>query len=324
MSTDEDRCAEAKRLQRISEAFGAGDLNALRAAVPDRSHIPNGPAPLTIGSWLVNAIYHSPRPFIRQLLDLGADPNAPADDGFPPLIAALSCTRSVPGSKARPDVVEIVRTLLRFGADPNQRGINDWTALHMAVAERNALAVQLLLEAGADPDARTRIDDCETALEMARAADLIEIGGILERRGGSLNQRLRPGLVMVLDIAGAGEPVRRQHSYRVRFRLRLQNGDPVRFEDTWSSAAAGAVMPTVEDDGEALVSTIRVERRSLVNGIFYGMDGMRVGGTRRLQIAPHLAYGEKGVPGRVPPNAVLLAEIAVLGDAATSEFDRRT
>jgi hypothetical protein len=142
--------------------------------------------------------------------------------------------------------------------------------------------------------------------------------------GPTLNQRLRPGLVMVLDITGAGEPVRRQHSYRVRCRLRLHNGEPVRFEDTWSPAATGAVMPTVEDDGEALVSTIRVERRSLIAGVFYGMDGMRVGGTRRLQIAPHLAYGDKGLPGRIPPNAVLLADITVLADAAAAESDRQT
>ena len=41
----------------------------------------------------------------------------------------------------------------------------------MAVSERNARAVQLLLEAGADPDLRTRIDRCDTPGEMAAAAD---------------------------------------------------------------------------------------------------------------------------------------------------------
>ena len=37
----------------------------------------------------------------------------------------------------------------------------------MAVSERNLPAVELLLEAGADPRLRTRIDDCETPREMA-------------------------------------------------------------------------------------------------------------------------------------------------------------
>jgi FKBP-type peptidyl-prolyl cis-trans isomerase len=49
-----------------------------------------------------------------------------------------------------------------------------------------------------------------------------------------------------------------------------------------------------------------------MNGLFYGVEGMRVGGTRRLRIAPHLAYGRPGVPGIVPPNAELVAEITIL------------
>src|SRR5688572_14045772 len=97
--------------------------------------------PLAIGRCLIYAIYHSPLHFIRELLEIGADPNPPVDDGFPPLIAALSCTREAPGANRRTDVAEIIRLLLSFGVDPNQRGINDYSPLHMAVAERNAIAV---------------------------------------------------------------------------------------------------------------------------------------------------------------------------------------
>lgn len=50
------------------------------------------------------------------------------------------------------------------------RGINDWTALHFAAASDDAVSVQMLLEAGADPNARTRIDDFETPLEIAEHA----------------------------------------------------------------------------------------------------------------------------------------------------------
>jgi ankyrin repeat protein len=138
--------------------------------------------PITIGPCLVYAIYHSPLAFIRTLLEIGADPNAPVDDGFPPLIAALCCTRDVPGVKKRTDVDDIIRLLLSFGTDPNQRGINDYTPLHMAVAERNAAAVQILLDGGADPELRTRIDDYETPLQMAEAAGLTDIASMLERK----------------------------------------------------------------------------------------------------------------------------------------------
>ena len=109
MTTEDERCAEERKLRRIDEAFIAGDLDALRAAVDDPGVIPNGLMPITVGSCLVYAIYSSPLPFIRTLLELGADPNAPADDGFPPLIAALSCSRTVEGATRRTDVDEIIR-----------------------------------------------------------------------------------------------------------------------------------------------------------------------------------------------------------------------
>ena len=57
---------------------------------------------------------------------------------------------------------------------------------------------------------------------------------------------------------------------------------------------------------------MRIDRRSLINGLFYGVEGMRIGGTRRLEIAPHMAYGDRGVPDRIPPGAMLIAEITFL------------
>jgi ankyrin repeat protein len=135
--------------------------------------------PLTNGACLEYAIYHSPLPFIRTLLEIGADPNPADHAGFPPLIAALSCSRPGPGAPGRPDVLEILKLLLTFKSDPNQRGINDYTPLHMAVSEHNLRAVELLLQAGADPRLRTRIDDCETPREMAEKAVLREIADLL-------------------------------------------------------------------------------------------------------------------------------------------------
>lgn len=308
MATEEERCAEAARFRRIDAAFRAGDLEALRAAVDEPDLLPNGRMPDTIGSCLVYAVYHSPLAFIRTLLDIGADPNAPADDGFPPLIAALSCTHAVPGSTPRSDVDDIVRLLLSAGADPNQRGINDYTALHMAVAERNAVAVQILLDGGADPDLRTRIDDCHTPGEMAEAAGLGDLAATIARRGEPPRRRLRSGLTLLLDIPGSGEPVRRQHVYRMRLRMWLHKGDAVR----WQIASGPVGVARLEDNGETLVTERRVDRRSLIAGLFYGVDGMRVGGMRRLEIAPHLAYGDQGVPGIIPSGALIVAEIVIL------------
>ena len=308
MTTEEERCAEARVFQRIDAAFREGNLDALRQAVEDPAIVPNGQMPDTIGPCLVYAIYHSPLPFIRTLLEMGADPNAPVDDGFPPLIAALSTAREAQGSTGRTDVDDVIRLLLSFGTDPNQRGINDYTPLHMAVAERQPLAVRILLDAGADPDLRTRIDECHTPLEMARGSGLVDIAALLERRGQPLRRRLRSGLTLLADLPGAGEKVRRRQRYLIRLRLWLHKGEAVR----WKAASGPVGIARLEDNGETLVTEVAINRHSLVNGLFYGVEGMHVGGTRRLEIAPHLAYGERGVPGTIPANALLVAEIAIL------------
>jgi hypothetical protein len=310
--TEDERCREARTFARIDEAFRRGDLDALRAAVDDPSLIPNGRLPVAIGSCLVYAIYHSPLSFVRVLLEAGADANAPADDAFPPLVAAISCARAVAGGRKRTDVDELVRLLLSFGADPNQRGINDYTPLHMAVAERQLLVALVLLDAGANPELTTRIDECESPLQIAEAAGLTAFTELLRRRGQPLRRRLRSGLVLLADVLGDGEPVRRQHSYQIRLRLWLNSGDPVRWQRPWGSVAAA----TLADDGAMLTTQVRVDRVSLVNGLFYGVEGMRVGGTRRLEISPHLAYGERGVPGVIPPGAVIKAEITILASSA--------
>jgi len=70
MATDEERCAEAQKFERIDEAFHKGDLDTLRVAVDDPAAVPNGRVSDAIGSCLVYAIYHSPLAFIRTLLDV--------------------------------------------------------------------------------------------------------------------------------------------------------------------------------------------------------------------------------------------------------------
>jgi hypothetical protein len=49
MAMEQERCAEAKRLGQIDDAFVKGDLEALRAAVDDPTLVPNGRTPRNRG-----------------------------------------------------------------------------------------------------------------------------------------------------------------------------------------------------------------------------------------------------------------------------------
>ncbi len=144
----------------IHEAFKQGDLSTLKSALGHPEEFPNCTSPLSIGNVLEYAIYHSPLPFIRILLELGADPNYQDHAGFPSLIAALSCSD-------RSDQKELIELLISCGADIQQRGVNDYTPLHYAVAENDVEMIELLLSYGADPKAKTNIDDYTTPLEEA-------------------------------------------------------------------------------------------------------------------------------------------------------------
>jgi ankyrin repeat protein len=168
MPTDAQRAYTA-----IERALRAGDLGEVRAACATDPVFPNVRDPLTWTPLLALAISWSPLSLIEQLLQLGATPNYEADNGFPAAFAALSTERT--------DRREVLRLLLTHGADPNARGINDYTPLHLAVSQRDEQAMELLLAHGADPSLKTRIDECATPIDEAELTGNAEGADMLRR-----------------------------------------------------------------------------------------------------------------------------------------------
>lgn len=64
------------------------------------------------------------------------------------------------------------------------------------------------------------------------------------------------------------------------------------------------------DRGQPFAFTI--DAGMVIKGWDMGVQGMKIGGKRKLTIPPDLAYGERGAGGTIPPGATLVFEVELL------------
>jgi FKBP-type peptidyl-prolyl cis-trans isomerase len=100
-------------------------------------------------------------------------------------------------------------------------------------------------------------------------------------------------------VVGDGAIANRGCTVEVEYSLFLNRGDIVQENKKYS---------------------FRIGERRVVAGLEYGVEGMRAGGKRRIQVGAHLAYRDKGVPDTIPANAVLEFRVSLLSvEPGTSE-----
>lgn len=105
------------------------------------------------------------------------------------------------------------------------------------------------------------------------------------------------GELVIEDLKpGQGEEVKQNQTLRVKYKAFF---------------ASGALFDSTEKRGKPF--TFMLGEGTVIKGWEQGIRGMKAGGIRRLTIPPHLAYGEKGISGLIPPASTLVFEVELIG-----------
>ena len=79
----------------------------------------------------------------------------------------------------------------------------------------------------------------------------------------------------------------------------------------YNDSTQGAKFDSSKDRGQPFQFSLGAGQ--VIKGWDEGVQGMSVGGTRRLTSPAALGYGARGAGGVIPPNATLLFEVDFLG-----------
>ncbi len=102
-----------------------------------------------------------------------------------------------------------------------------------------------------------------------------------------MNPKPKKGIKLIADTPGTGPELKMGDTVSVRYDITLNRGD------------------VLAKDQE---TTFKIGDRESVAGFRYGLEGMRVGGTRKFKASPHLCYRDLDLE-TIPKNAVLVFDI---------------
>lgn len=103
------------------------------------------------------------------------------------------------------------------------------------------------------------------------------------------------GLIIEDITSGSGTEAKAGHTVSVHYTGWLINGE--KFDSS-------------HDRDEPF--DFRLGARQVISGWDEGVQGMKVGGVRKLTIPPELGYGKRGAGGVIPPDATLVFEVELL------------
>lgn len=116
------------------------------------------------------------------------------------------------------------------------------------------------------------------------------------------------GIKLLEEREGIGAPAQKGDPIVYNCRIFLNDGDEVPLNERQAAHLPGYMVR--DDNGYRFVDhRTTIGRRQPIAAIQYSLEGMKPGGYRRIRVSPHLAYRAEGLPGLVPPDAVLIIEL---------------
>ena len=124
-------------------------------------------------------------------------------------------------------------------------------------------------------------------------------------------KQLDKGIELVEDIPGRGAKAEKgfQIVYNARFFLR--HGDEVTFDPRSIDLYRDQLNIRHIGSVELIDHNTLLGKRQPIACVEKSLYGMQAGGFREILASPHLCYGEKGIDGLIPPNAMLRVQIWV-------------
>ncbi|KAJ3127952.1 peptidylprolyl isomerase fpr4 [Nowakowskiella sp. JEL0407] len=107
-------------------------------------------------------------------------------------------------------------------------------------------------------------------------------------------KQLPSGLTIEDTLPGSGKKAKKGAKVFVRYIGRLTNGK------------------VFDQNTKGSPFSFKLAKGEVIKGWDIGIEGMQVGGTRKLKIPANLAYGARGAPPDIPPNATLEFEVKLL------------
>jgi FKBP-type peptidyl-prolyl cis-trans isomerase len=128
---------------------------------------------------------------------------------------------------------------------------------------------------------------------------------------------LKNGIKLLEESEGDGKPAQKGDRVVYNLKIFLNKGDEIQLNRHQAELLPAEMIRTV-DAYRFVDHRTTLGSREAIAGVEYSLFGMKKGGYRKVRVSPHLAYGENGLSGFVPRNAVLIIQIWLRDIISTS------